>query len=83
MFILQEHQTPLHIAARIGNVDIVALLLQHGASVNAPTKDLYTALHIAAKEGQDEVAAVLIDHGASLTATTKVSTYLNKCFIDF
>jgi len=31
------------------------LLLQHGAQVDATTKDLYTALHIAAKEGQDEV----------------------------
>lgn len=52
---LQEQQTPLHIAARLGNVDIVMLLLQHGAAVDSTTKDLYTALHIAAKEGQDEV----------------------------
>lgn len=45
----------MHIAARLGNVDIVMLLLQHGAAVDSTTKDLYTALHIAAKEGQDEV----------------------------
>lgn len=45
----------MHIASRLGNVDIVMLLLQHGASVDSTTKDLYTALHIAAKEGQDEV----------------------------
>lgn len=31
------------------------LLLQHGADVDATTKDMYTPLHIAAKEGQDEV----------------------------
>ncbi len=55
-FILfQEQQTPLHIASRLGNVDIVVLLLQSGAQVDANTKDLYTALHIAAKEGQEEV----------------------------
>jgi ankyrin repeat protein len=36
-------------------VDIVMLLLQHGAAVDATTKDLYTPLHIAAKEGQEEV----------------------------
>ena len=47
------------------------LLLQHGADVDAATKDSYTPLHIAAKEGQDEVASVLIEHGASPTATTK------------
>lgn len=54
-FFRQEQQTPLHIASRLGNVDIVMLLLQHGADVDTTTKDMYTALHIAAKEGQDEV----------------------------
>lgn len=68
----QEDQTPLHIAARLGNVDIVSLLLQHGAAVDATTKDMYTALHIAAKEDQEEVASSLLDHGAALAATTKV-----------
>ena len=53
-------------------MDIVGILLQHGATVDAVTKDSYTALHIAAKEGQEEVASLLLDHQASLTATTKV-----------
>ena len=53
--LFQEEQTPLHIASRLGNVDIVMLLRQHGADVDATTKDLYTPLHIAAKEGQEEV----------------------------
>lgn len=55
----REQQTPLHIASRLGNVDIVMLLLQHGGKVDNATKDMYTALHIAAKEGQDEVNDVL------------------------
>jgi ankyrin len=55
---VQEQQTPLHIASRLGNVDIVMLLLQHGADVDAATKDMYSPLHIAAKEGQDEVRAI-------------------------
>lgn len=42
------------------------LLLQHGAQIDATTKDLYTALHIAAKEGQEEVkmlmAHKIMDH---------------------
>ncbi|KAJ8982139.1 hypothetical protein NQ317_011285 [Molorchus minor] len=67
----QRTANPLHIASRLGNVDIVMLLLQHGAKVDNTTKDMYTSLHIAAKEGQDEVAAVLLDNGASLDATTK------------
>lgn len=48
----KELQTPLHIASRLGNTDIVMLLLQHGAQVDAATRDSYTPLHIAAKEGQ-------------------------------
>lgn len=73
--LLQEQQTPLHIAARLGNVDNVTLLLQHGASPDAVTKDLYTPLHIAAKEGHEEVASVLLEHGASHGLTTKVHSY--------
>lgn len=67
----REEQTPLHVASRLGNVDIVMMLLQHGANIDSVTKDLYTPLHIAAKEGQEEVAAVLIENGASLDAATK------------
>ena len=61
----QEQQTPLHIASRLGNVDIVVLLLQSGAQVDANTKDLYTALHIAAKEGQEEVRLLSLLHQAA------------------
>jgi len=57
---VQEKQTPLHIASRLGNVDIVMLLLAHGAAVDSTTKDLYTALHIASKEGQEEVRALIM-----------------------
>jgi ankyrin len=65
LYFSQEDQTPLHIAARMGNVDNVVLLLQHGANPDATTKDNYTPLHIAAKEGHEEVVSVLLDHGAS------------------
>lgn len=65
-------QTPLHIAARMGNVDNVLLLLQHGADPEAVTKDGYTPLHIAAKEGHEEVIGVLIDQSASPNSVTKV-----------
>ena len=51
----------------------MVLLLQHGASPDATTKDLYTALHIASKEGHEDVVAVLLDHGANHLLTTKVA----------
>ena len=71
-FYEQEQQSPLHIAARLGNVDNVVLLLQHGALPDSTTQDLYTPLHIAAKEGHEEVAQVLLEHGANQNLITKV-----------
>ena len=72
--VCQEQQTALHISARLGNVDNVALLLQHGAQPNSTSKDMCTALHITAKEGHDDVAVVLLEHGADQTLLTKVTT---------
>ena len=69
---MQERQSALHIASRLGNIDNVVLLLQHGASPDAATHDLYTALHIAAKEGHDEVVRILLEHGANQTLMTNV-----------
>lgn len=84
MIILQqEQQTPLHIAARLGNVDNVTLLLQLGAAPDAVTKDLYTPLHIAAKEGHEEVASVLLEHGASHSLTTKVEKNIAITWLDW
>lgn len=65
-------QTSLHIAARLGNVEAVKLLLSNGANVNAATKDDYTSLHIAAKEGYVDVVTALLDGGASTTLLTQV-----------
>jgi ankyrin repeat protein len=79
-YYLLPPQTPLHIASRLGNVDNVVLLLQHGASADATTKDLYSPLHIAAKEGHDEVTAVLLEHGSSQELTTKVRTTITIPF---
>jgi len=71
---VQERQTALHIASRLGNVDNVVLLLQHGASPDSATHDLYTALHIASKEGHDDVVRILLEHGANQTLLTNVCT---------
>ena len=62
----------MHIAARLGNVEAVKLLLSNNASVNAVTKDRYTPLHIAAKEGYVDVVIALLDGGADATLLTQV-----------
>jgi len=73
---IQERQSALHIASRLGNIDNVVLLLQHGASPDSATHDLYTALHIAAKEGHEEVVRILLEHGANQTLMTNVCVHL-------
>eukprot|EP00002_Diphylleia_rotans_P024798 TRINITY_DN4898_c0_g1_i2.p1 TRINITY_DN4898_c0_g1~~TRINITY_DN4898_c0_g1_i2.p1 ORF type:complete len:574 (+),score=100.99 TRINITY_DN4898_c0_g1_i2:61-1782(+) len=54
----------LHWAVRRKNVDIVRLLLQHGASVNLQNNEGNTPLHLAAKEGLSQIVEILISKRA-------------------
>jgi ankyrin repeat protein len=51
--------------------EVVALLIQHGADVNAKTDSGFVALFWAARYGHDRVAKVLIEHGADVNARDK------------
>ena len=62
-----DGMTPLHFAARRGQVAVAELLLRHGASVNGAPNPL-TPLHAAAGEGQLEMVQFLVARGADLTA---------------
>lgn len=58
--------TPLIEAASNGFLDIVKLLLQHGANVNAQSSAGNTALHRSSGSGYDDVVELLIQHNADL-----------------
>ena len=60
--------TPLHEAAGGGHKDIVALLLAHGADVNARDVGGRTPLHEAAAGGHKDIVALLLAHGADANA---------------
>jgi predicted enzyme related to lactoylglutathione lyase len=63
---------PLH-SAVAGNVDeICALLLRHGADVNARQQGGFTPLHAAAQNGKRELVRRLREYGADLRAATEV-----------
>lgn len=49
------NQTALHWAAADGHLDIVRLLIQRGAEINATHVAGYTALHEAAQRGHYDV----------------------------
>ena len=55
-------QTPLHIAARLGDIKIIKLLMQHDVNLNSTTSDTSeTPLHIAATYGNLGVVKYLVD----------------------
>ena len=62
-----KQQTCLHFACRTGNRDIVEVLLQYGADINALQSER-NALYCAAREGHQGVVDVLLNFGASAEA---------------
>ena len=61
-------QTPLHLAVERDQAEILALLLEHGAEIEARDKDGRTALHLAADQGSLDAVRMLIAAGADLDA---------------
>lgn len=71
---LQAGFTPLHMAAIHGNVEVMQLLLDHQADVNARNKVYkWTPLHMAVKDEQKEAVVALLAAKADVNATAKVS----------
>ena len=63
-------ETPLHIAARLGYIEIVKLLLEANAEVDAKSKNSadMTPLHLAVTRGHNEVVNILVKAKADLNA---------------
>ncbi|XP_024936359.1 uncharacterized protein LOC112493618 [Cephus cinctus] len=67
------HRSPLHytVMNTDSSVDLIDLLIKHGAAVNASDKDGFTPLHIAALNELSNCVEVLVWAGADVSATTK------------
>lgn len=57
--------TALHYASEKGHADVVALLLEEGANINAKDAMKKTPLILAAAGGKEDVVKALLQHGAS------------------
>jgi ankyrin repeat protein len=73
-----RHETPLHHAAKVGNVEIIDLLLTVGAEFNTYSVSIEkeTILQIAVRHGQKEIVEHLLKHQ---NITTGIINYQNSC----
>jgi len=80
--------TPLHLAARLGNLDLVLIYLWLGFNVNQPGENGWTPLHEAFSYGHQQISRYLLSAGARLTLvnaknqTPKHLARLNGIFQD-
>ena len=63
----------LMVAAALGHIDIVDLLLEAGASVSASGVDGHTALSMTADCGRSTIVKRLVDAGASVSTRTSTT----------
>ena len=67
--------TPLMLATQEGLLDIAAMLIEHGADINAKNNDHgLTALMIAARDGHIAIIELLISKGVDISAQTKMGS---------
>ncbi|EXU96965.1 ankyrin repeat protein [Metarhizium robertsii] len=65
-----DGRTPLELAVTRGNLDIINMLLEHGANMHNPSDGGLTLLHIAAQYGYVDVLKVLLNRGFDPPVTT-------------
>jgi ankyrin repeat protein len=63
-----EMKSPLHLAAKTGNIDAVKKLIEKGANTNLFDAKLNTPLHYAAQNGSLQCVEALIKSGAKINA---------------
>lgn len=63
-----DHNTPLHLAALTGYLDIAKYLIKKGAPVNSRNRKNQTPLHLAVHNAHKDIIKYLVEHGAEIDA---------------
>lgn len=87
----QQGNTPLMLAAKIGNPRIMDIILSHNPDINKQNKIGSTALLVAAETGQLHLVKKLIGHGADVsvrdnndnTAISLASRFSHNQIVEF
>lgn len=66
-----EGLTALHYGCTLGNLEIIQVLLDSKANINAKDEHGWTPLHEAAYKGHKQVVTILLDAGADVNAEDK------------
>lgn len=66
--ITEGGESPMHLAVRTGNHEVVRIFLEAGSSPAATSISGESALHIAVSEGRDDICRILLDAGADAGA---------------
>ncbi|MBO9496787.1 ankyrin repeat domain-containing protein [Thalassotalea sp. G20_0] len=80
---INNNETALHLAVRLGLPEIIDMLMKYKADINAKTNDEgRTALHLVAESGQREILDKLLQHEANANALDndeRTPLYLLTC----
>uniref|UniRef100_A0A8H7N682 Ankyrin repeat protein n=1 Tax=Bionectria ochroleuca TaxID=29856 RepID=A0A8H7N682_BIOOC len=71
-------ETPLYLAARLGNEDVVKLLLEYGADVHKARLQVHRPMEGAVKSGSIAIAQKLLAYGAVCDCTIVVQALLSE-----
>lgn len=76
--VVSDGSSALFYASLKGKVEIVELLIAHGAEVNRRNGEGQTALHWSSQNRHIEVARVLLVHGADLEPVDSVASSIEE-----
>lgn len=69
--------SPLHYACKLGNIEIIQLLLGNGADINLINNSGKSPIYYACKHGNIELIKYLIEHGANFNDISIINHLIN------